>query len=137
MTDIFSAEKRTAIMRSIRETDTSPEMVVRRMVHAMGYRYRLHVNSLPGRPDLVFPSRRRVIFVNGCFWHRHRCRRGQSLPASQADFWQRKLDGNVRRDRKNRRRLRALGWAVLTIWECQLRKPDRLRRRLERFLGDV
>lgn len=134
MTDVFSAEKRAAIMRSIKGKDTSPEMMVRRMVHALGCRYRLHVTSLPGRPDLVFPSRRRVIFVHGCFWHRHRCRKGRSLPASRIAFWRRKLELNAQRDRRVRRRLRTLGWSVLVIWECQLRRPDRVRRKLERFL---
>ncbi|NMC21080.1 MAG: DNA mismatch endonuclease Vsr [Thermogutta sp.] len=137
MTDVFSAEKRAAIMRSIKGKDTSPEMTVRRMVHALGCRYRLHVASLPGCPDLVFPSRRRVIFVHGCFWHRHRCRKGKSLPASQTEFWRRKLERNARRDRSVRRRLRRLGWSVLVIWECQLCRPDRVRRKLEQFLRDA
>ncbi len=137
MTDVFSAEKRAAIMRSIKGKDTSPEMTVRRMVHALGCRYRLHVASLPGSPDLVFASRRRVIFVHGCFWHRHHCRKGRSLPASQSDFWRRKLELNARRDRIARRRLRRLGWSVLVIWECQLRRPERVRRKLEQFLTEA
>jgi len=137
MTDVFSAEKRAAIMRSIKGKDTSPEMTVRRMVRALGCRYRLHVASLPGSPDLVFASRRRVIFVHGCFWHRHHCRKGRSLPASQTDFWRRKLEWNARRDRSVRRRLRRLGWSVLVIWECQLRRPERVRRKLEQFLRDA
>lgn len=119
MTDVFTVTKRREIMKSIRGKDTIPEMVVRRLTHGLGYRYRLHQRSLPGCPDLVFSARRKVIFVNGCFWHRHRCRKGQSTPSTRQAFWEKKFRGNKERDLRNRRRLRRLGWAVLTIWECQ------------------
>lgn len=108
-------------------------MAVRRLVHAMGFRYRLH-GQLPGRPDMVFSGRRKVIFVHGCFWHRHagcpKCR----LPKSRVDFWVAKLEGNRRRDKLNQRRLRRAGWAVLIVWECELNDMDRLEKRIKGFL---
>ena len=108
-------------------------MFVRRLVFALGYRYRLHVSGMPGRPDLVFSGRRKVIFVHGCFWHRHaRCRLAR-LPKSRLEFWISKLEANKRRDRKNVRALRRKGWTVLTIWECGLGNP-RLPSTIERFL---
>lgn len=121
-------------MSRIRGTDTGPERAVRSLVHGMGYRYRLHVKGLPGTPDLVFPSLRKVIFVHGCFWHRHRCNAGQVTCSTNAKFWHDKFEGNVRRDRSNVRRLKALGWQPLTIWECWLRDPDRLVTRITTFL---
>ena len=116
--------------------DTKPEHLVRSLIHRLGYRYRLHVRKLPGCPDLVFPSRRKVIFVHGCFWHRHHCRKGQSTPKTRAPFWKEKLESNKDRDAKRRRKLRRLGWSVLTVWECQTAptKTDRLTQRLCRFL---
>lgn len=136
MSDVFTVEKRSRIMASIRGRHTQPELLIRRMLHGLGYRFRLHVRTLPGCPDLVFPSRRKVIFVHGCFWHRHRCPKGFSMPASRPDFWRRKFDANMRRDSEHGRDLRKLGWAVLTVWECQLTvgKLPALTRRIERFL---
>ncbi len=124
-------------MRAVRGADTRPEMVVRRLVHRLGYRYRLHVRALPGSPDLVFPARRKVILVHGCFWHRHACKEGRSTPASRVDYWSEKFAKNVRRDYQNRRRLRKLGWQVLVVWECQTlsRGAERLHKRLSEFLG--
>ena len=132
----MTKERRGEIMSRIRGAHTKPEMVVRRLVHGMGYRYRLHVRNLPGRPDLVFPGRRKVVFVHGCFWHRHSCRRGQSVPSTRT-AWLDKLESNRRRDRRVRRKLRKLGWAVLVIWECQTgsSRSDLLRRRIVNFLG--
>jgi DNA mismatch endonuclease (patch repair protein) len=124
-------------MSLIRSKNTGPEMVVRRLVHGMGYRYRLHGKGLPGRPDLLFPSRRRVIFVHGCFWHRHgdsACKLAR-LPKSRLDFWIPKLEGNKVRDMENRRKLRSMGWKSLVIWECQLKKPLPLARKISAFLG--
>ena len=135
MTDIFTPAKRSEVMSRVRGRDTGPEMAVRRLVYALGYRYRLHVRSLPGRPDLVFPSRWRIIFVHGCFWHRHGCRRGQSIPESNQRFWQRKLNANRNRDSRQRRQLRRQGWRVLVIWECQVRNSAFVRRRISAFLG--
>jgi DNA mismatch endonuclease (patch repair protein) len=111
-------------MRRIKSKDTSPELAVRRLVHAMGFRYRLHGKDLPGSPDLVFRSRKCVIFVHGCFWHLHtRCREGR-IPGSRADYWSVKLQGNAARDKKCRAELRKLGWRVLTIWECETAHPN-------------
>ena len=121
-------------MARVRSVDTAPEMLVRRLVHRMGYRYRLHRRDLPGTPDLVFPRRRCVIFVHGCFWHQHACPRG-TRPTSNHDFWNRKLDSNVRRDRYNTAALRRNGWHVLTVWECETKDLGALTRRLSGFLS--
>jgi DNA mismatch endonuclease (patch repair protein) len=121
---------------AVRGKDTAPELIVRRLVRRMGYRYRLHDRSLPGSPDLVFPSRRKAIFVHGCFWHQHRCyrARGRRLPVINRAYWLAKL----RRNRERDRALRRLGWRVIVIWECQARpaEVDRLTVRLRRFLDD-
>jgi DNA mismatch endonuclease (patch repair protein) len=135
MADVFTRRKRSEIMRAVRSGDTKPEMVVRRLAWRLGYRYRLHVRSLPGCPDMVFQSRRKAIFVHGCFWHRHACSAGRSMPASRVDYWQRKFDRNEARDGKNRRKLVRLGWRVLTVWECQTGDLARLESRLETFLA--
>lgn len=124
-------------MSRIRSKDTKPEMRVRRIVHGLGYRYRLHASDLPGRPDLVFRPRRSVIFVHGCFWHRHEgCSRNRipKLP-ERREFWRHKLNGNARRDRLNQAALRRMGWDVLVIWECETKDIDRLVERIREFLG--
>lgn len=120
-------------MSRIKGRDTAPELAVRRLVHGLGYRYRLHVAGLPGRPDLVFASRRAVIFVHGCFWHQHDCPRG-TRPRSNRTFWTSKLDRNRERDEAAIRTLRSLGWRVLVVWECQTRWKSKLTRRVTRFL---
>ncbi|WP_245435514.1 very short patch repair endonuclease [Microvirga calopogonii] len=130
---------RSRQMSLVRNRDTKPEMVVRRLVHSMGFRYRLHRRDLPGKPDLVFPGRRKVIFVHGCFWHRHpdpTCWRAR-LPKSRPEFWIPKLEGNAARDERDIAALEADGWQVLVIWECQTtpRQRDDLRRRIAEFLG--
>lgn len=125
-------------MALVRAKDTGPELRVRRMTHALGYRYRLHGRGLPGRPDLVFPGRRKVILVHGCFWHRHPgCPRAR-FPKSpeRAAFWREKLMGNARRDRRNERALREAGWKILVIWECQTEKTDALQAILRGFLSE-
>ncbi|HEX3880109.1 MAG TPA: DNA mismatch endonuclease Vsr, partial [Bryobacteraceae bacterium] len=132
--DTFSAAERSAVMKRVRSRDTQPEMAVRSMVHRMGFRYALHRRDLPGNPDMVFPSRQRIIFVHGCFWHGHSCRSGRNRPASNTDYWIAKLNRNVARDSSNRRRLRSLGWRMLVVWECELKDPERLRARIARFL---
>lgn len=121
-------------MAQIRKVDTKPEMIVRRLVHAMGYRFRLHRRDLPGAPDLVFPSRRKVIFVHGCFWHRHDCPDGRKLPRSKPEYWGPKLERNKQRDEASVTKLEKLGWNVLALWECQLKDLDQLRGALARFL---
>ena len=122
-------------MRAVRSKDTKPEMLVRRMVHAMGYRFRLHRKDLPGKPDLVFPGRRSVVFVHGCFWHSHDCPKGQHRPATNREFWDEKLDGNRARDAKVVEALAQGGWRILTIWECEMRDRQAIEERLKRFLG--
>lgn len=134
MTDVLTRAQRSRCMSLIRGKDTKPERIIRSMVSALGYRYRLHVKKLPGTPDLVFVSLRKVIFVHGCFWHRHSCRRA-ALPATRREWWAAKLAGNRRRDDRNVRKLRSLGWRVLVVWECQLRDCERLSERLIRFLN--
>lgn len=122
-------------MRAVRSKDTKPEFVVRRLAHALGYRFRLHRKDLPGRPDLAFPGRKAVILVNGCFWHGHDCPKGQTRPATNRAFWDAKLDGNRERDRRNEVALQEAGWRVLVVWECELRDGDALAARLRTFLG--
>jgi DNA mismatch endonuclease, patch repair protein len=132
--DNLSEERRSANMSRIRSRDTSPELAVRRMAHAMGFRYRLHVAALPGKPDLVFPRLGRIIEVRGCFWHQHPGCIDSHLPKTRQDYWTPKLARNQRRDKENGRKLRALGWKVLVIWECEASDMVRLSRRLRRFL---
>lgn len=133
MVDHLTPEKRSECMSKVRGKDTTPEMKVRRMVHAMGYRYRLHIKDIPGKPDLVFPRLRKAIFVHGCFWHMHSCKR---LPESNLDYWKPKFEENKKRDRRNLRKLKRLGWEVLTVWECWTKRPEFLQKKLERFLNE-
>ena len=135
MADVFSRAKRSEVMGRIGGANTRPELRVRSILHRLGYRFRLHAGDLPGRPDIVLPRYRTVILVHGCFWHRHPGCRYATTPATRRKFWTAKFDANVRRDRRVARRLRRLGWSVLTVWECQLRQPARLAGRLDRALG--
>src|SRR5580692_4112302 len=132
--DIFTPAQRSAVMSRVRSKDTQPELAVRSMVHRLGFRYALHRRDLPGNPDLVFPSRGRIIFVHGCFWHGHSCRAGRNRPASRQDYWSAKRERNMKRDRRNSARLRREGWSVLSVWECQTREAVRLAERLKSFL---
>lgn len=125
---------RSEIMRAVKSRDTKPEMVVRRLVHGLGYRYRLHRQDLPGKPDLIFPARRKVVFMHGCFWHGHDCARGARVPMNNRDYWNAKIARNKARDANNCDRLRDMGWSVLTIWECET-KDTHLEPRLRAFLG--
>lgn len=122
-------------MSRVASKNTSVEMRVRRAAHALGLRYRLHRRDLPGKPDLVFPSRRTVLFVHGCFWHRHRGCKKATTPKSSIEFWKSKFDRNVQRDRKTVAELRSLGWRVVVIWECQTKDDVALSRRLSRIFG--
>jgi DNA mismatch endonuclease (patch repair protein) len=136
MVDTLDPVARSARMALVKGVNTKPELTVRRVVHSMGFRYRLHVKVLPGRPDLVFPRLGKVIFVQGCFWHRHRrstCRLART-PKSRIEFWEQKLEGNHQRDLRNKRLLRSAGWLVLEVWECELKNEDALARRLRYFL---
>jgi DNA mismatch endonuclease (patch repair protein) len=132
--DTLNSAERSKRMGLVRGKDTKPEMLVRRMVHAMGFRYRLHVKTLPGSPDMVFPGRGKIIFIHGCFWHRHGPCKNTRLPKSRLDFWLPKLEGNRARDAANRRLLRRLGWEVLVIWECQLKNLVRTAEKINMFL---
>lgn len=135
MVDKLTPEKRSANMARIRSKNTRPELLVRRMLHAMGYRYRLHRKDLPGKPDLVFPSRKAVIFVHGCFWHRHpdpSCK-DAALPKTRIDYWTPKLTRNAERDKQHIEALEANGWKVLIIWDCET-NSDGLALRLRAFL---
>lgn len=132
--DTLTRERRSWNMSRIRGSNTTPELAVRSLLHRMGYRFRLHRRDLPGKPDIVLTKYRTVIFVHGCFWHRHRGCRFSYTPKSRIHFWTRKFQQNVDRDRASTRRLRALGWSVLVIWECQVRKVEPLSKRLNLFL---
>lgn len=133
--DIWSKEKRSQVMSNIRSTDTTPEILVRKMLFAQGYRYRLHVKELPGKPDIVLPKYNSVIFVHGCFWHLHsECRDG-TIPKTRTEYWKKKLLGNKSRDKKNIEHLKKQGWRVLRIWECEIEKnPDEVLTKLITFL---
>ncbi len=126
---------RSQMMAAVRSKDTKPEMLVRRLVHSMGYRYRLHRSDLPGKPDLVLPGRRKVIFVHGCFWHQHEGCKGSHLPKSNLSYWIPKLERNRLRDIENLKALKAEGWKYLVLWECELNNAERLRRCILKFLG--
>ena len=132
--DIISAETRSDMMRSVQSKNTQPEMLVRRYLHKLGFRFRLHDKRLPGQPDIVFPSRKKVIFVHGCFWHQHKgCRHGHA-PKSRLEYWLPKLQKNVERDQAARLELRRLGWSSLVVWECDLSDIVKGCNRAETFL---
>ena len=134
MVDVLTPKQRSFNMSRIRNRDTRPEMIVRSIVHRMGYRYSLHKKDLPGKPDLVLVRHRKIIDVHGCFFHMHDCKYGKVVPATNAKFWKTKRLSNVMRDRRNLTRLRRDGWRVLTVWECQTRDPILLAKRLVKFL---
>jgi DNA mismatch endonuclease (patch repair protein) len=133
--DVFSAEKRSKIMAAVAGKNTKPEIVVRRLLHGLGYRYRLHAEDLPGKPDLYFAGRRKAVLVNGCFWHGHSGCTRAALPTSNAAFWQAKIARNVARDAVNVKRLKDLGIESFLVWQCELRDLKSLERRLSKFLG--
>lgn len=132
--DLPTDPARSAQMRLIRSKDTKPELAVRRALFALGYRYRLHSAKLPGKPDLVFPSRRKAIFIHGCFWHRHQGCKKTRMPKTRLDYWEPKFAANVARDTRNQAELRAEGWRFMVVWECELHDIGRLTRRIVRFL---
>ena len=132
--DTLTRSQRSERMSRVRAKDTKPEMRVRRLVHSLGYRYRLHRSDLPGKPDLVFVARQKVIFVHGCFWHRHAGCPNTRLPKSNLSFWQPKLETNKARDTRNKRRLTVLGWRYLVIWECETHNASALTRKVIKFL---
>ena len=124
-------------MRAVKGRDTEPEMTVRHLTHGMGYRYRLHRKDLPGKPDLVFPTRQKVIFVHGCFWHQHHCSRGARTPKAHRDYWIPKLRRNRQRDSEHEARLNELGWDTMVIWECEMKELGVVRTRIRMFLERV
>ena len=134
--DPLTRGQRSALMSRIGGRNTGPEAKLSAVLRSMRYRFATHDRSLPGTPDFVLMRHNVAIFVNGCFWHRHRCRKGRSMPSTRTAFWIKKLEGNKTRDAANRRKLRRLGWDVLTIWECQTRDTHKLKERLVRFLSD-
>lgn len=135
--DVFTPAKRSAVMRAVKSADTAPERIVRRAVCALGFarRYRLNCAHLPGKPDLVFTALRKVVSVHGCFWHGHDCKRGARKPKDNRAYWSAKIAANRARDAAHTKELRAAGWRVLTLWECQMGDPQALSDRLSHFLG--
>lgn len=141
MADIVSAETRSRMMSAIRGENTKPELVVRRLLHRLGYRFRLHRKDLPGKPDIVLPKHRTVVFVNGCYWHGHKDCHLFRLPRSREAFWSEKIDANRQRDQRNCGALIELGWSVIVIWECAVAKSrqlsvEELERRLDEAFED-
>jgi DNA mismatch endonuclease (patch repair protein) len=134
MTDVFSPDKRSAVMRRVKGRDTAPEMLVRRLLTRLGVRYRLHRADLPGKPDIVMPGRKLVIFVHGCFWHGHDCARGARVPKANRAYWEAKIGRNRARDVIHRAALEARGWRVLTLWECGLKDEGELERTIKAVL---
>lgn len=134
--DVHTAAQRSKNMSSIRSKNTKPELIVRRLLHGAGYRYRLHDSHLPGKPDIVFTRKRKVVFVNGCFWHSHDCKWGQVSPTTNSDFWAMKRSATVERDMRNITALADLNWSVATVWECELGDPLSCLEWLSRFLDN-
>jgi DNA mismatch endonuclease (patch repair protein) len=134
MADTLSPHERSQLMNRIRGKNTKPELFVRRLLHSMGYRFRLHRHDLPGKPDIVLPRHGVCIFVHGCFWHLHRNCKDARIPKTRTSWWRKKLEGNAARDKRHAAALRRLGWRVVTVWECQTEKPEHLLKRLLRIL---
>lgn len=132
--DTRTPKKRSEIMSAVRTEDTGPELLVRKLLSAQGYRYRLHRKDLPGRPDIVFPGRRKIVLVHGCFWHGHRCAKGK-LPKSRLGYWRPKIAANKKRDTRNLVELKRSGWTTLVVWQCKLKNGKTLMRKLKAFLG--
>lgn len=137
MVDSLTKEQRSWNMGRVRNKDTKPELLVRSLLHRQGYRFRLHKKDLPGKPDIVLSKYHAVIFVHGCFWHRHKNCKDATIPKSRIDFWEQKFAQNVDRDKQVKGALRKLGWNVLVVWECETAKPDELMTRLHRKLRDT
>ncbi|SMQ69416.1 T/G mismatch-specific endonuclease [Altererythrobacter xiamenensis] len=133
--DTRSPEQRRRIMQAVGTKNTGPEMKVRQILHALGLRFRLHRKDLPGKPDIVLPRHRKVIFVHGCFWHAHGCAKGQP-PKSRPDYWLPKLARNVERDRTKKEQLESLGWQVLVLWQCEIKESEQLAARLQAFVDE-
>jgi DNA mismatch endonuclease (patch repair protein) len=135
MTDVFSKIDRSRIMSRIRGKDTQPELLIRSLTHRLGFRFRLHRKDLPGKPDLVFAARKKIIFVHGCFWHGHKCPRGDRLPKSNVGYWAKKITRNALRFTMQKRNLKKQGWEILVIWECEIKSIEKLQKKIIHFLG--
>lgn len=135
--DTVDSETRSRIMSHIHGKDTAPEMAIRRLIHGMGYRYRLHDRSLPGTPDIIFRARKKIIFVNGCFWHRHQGCRLATIPKTNVDYWTEKFRLNAERDRKTLEEFESIGWKTLVIWQCEIRDVEKLKGKIIEFLGEI
>lgn len=133
MADVFSKEFRSQIMAKISSKNTKPELIVRKILHSKGYRFRLHRKDLPGNPDIVLPKHKKIIFVHGCFWHNHNCKFGNHIPKTNTEYWEKKLKNNSIRDKINIEKLISLGWKVLIIWECTLKDIDKTNKILDEF----
>jgi len=136
LADTFTPEKRSRIMSQVKGRDTKPEKVVRSLLHRLGYRFRLHRKDLPGKPDIVLPKHRKVIFVHGCFWHGHTGCKRSARPTDNAEFWNIKIDGNIKRDIDNLAKMQSAGWDALVIWQCETKKEADLIEKLQSFLGN-
>ena len=134
MVDRVSEKRRSYIMSSVGSKDTGPELAVRKLLHSLGYRFRLHKRGLPGSPDIVFQKRKKAIFIHGCFWHGHNCKYGR-LPKSKTEYWEPKIKKNQERDKNNLKRLKELEWEALVVWQCELKEIDTTKMRLVSFLG--
>jgi DNA mismatch endonuclease, patch repair protein len=134
MVDVLTKKQRSYNMSQIRDKNTRPEIIVRSLVHRMGYRYTLHRKDLAGKPDIVLTRHKKIIFIHGCFWHMHKCKYGKVKPATNSEFWRVKRESNVARDKRNMRQLHRDGWKVLVIWECQTKDREKLKTKLEKFL---
>ena len=136
MADRITKEQRSRNMARVKNKNTAPELKVRKVLHGLGFRFRLHRRDLPGNPDIVLPRHNKIIFVHGCFWHGHDCPRGKR-PSTRQDFWNRKLDGNIERDKANQKRLKELGWKVLVLWECETKDTSELETKLLDFMNSA
>jgi len=132
--DVFSKDKRSRIMSKVKGKNTKPELVVRSLLHKMGYRFRLHRRDLPGNPDIVLPKYKKIIFVHGCFWHGHEGCPRSKRPTSNEDFWNKKLNRTICRDKENFTRLKEAGWSTYVVWTCELKDLDLLKNKLKRFI---
>lgn len=137
MPDRLTKAQRSACMRAVKSRDTAPERIVRSALHRLGCRFSLHRADLPGKPDIVMPARRAIVFVHGCFWHGHRCVRGRRKPATNSSYWQAKIQRNRNRDRRTCAALRRNGWRILVVWECETQEAFKLGRKLAFFLGSA
>lgn len=135
MPETLTREQRSRTMAAVKSRDTTPELIVREVVHRLGFRFRLHRRDLPGTPDIVLPRLRKVINVHGCFWHMHSCRHARRAPVNNREYWKRKRENNVARDKRARRLLKQCGWSILTIWECETKNREALANRVSRFLN--